>query len=125
MKLRSAHRRNPIVSRKTPQFRVDNPRIAPRNGDNYVDPRASVCMYAGMAAITEQTTGGGESKSWKLKRDGEREGENIRTSMSLPYHVTNVGQFTNPIISNANDDAAVYGLLRQYAFKRRGSRRAR
>lgn len=36
--------------------------------------------------------------------------------MSLPYHVTNVGQFTNPIMPNATDDAAVYGLLRQYAF---------
>jgi len=42
--------------------------------------------------------------------------ENIWTSMSLPYRVTNVGQFTNPIIPNATDDAAVYGLLRQYAF---------
>lgn len=36
--------------------------------------------------------------------------------MSLPYNVTNVGQFTNPIMPNATDDAAVYGLLRQYAF---------
>lgn len=119
MKLRSVHRRNTIVSRKTSQFRVDNPRIAPRNGDNYVDPCVSVHQYACMplAAITVQTAGEDRRAVEIEERDGERErerrggGEIFERRWVYSYHVTNVGQFTNPIMANASDDVAVYGLL--------------
>lgn len=67
-------------------------------------------MYAARLRLQYDDGMGRRAGNWRGRE------ENIWTSMSLPYHVTNVGQFTNPIMPNATDDAAVYGLLRQYAF---------
>lgn len=131
-KLRSAYRPEsdrrvrPLRSSHRRWFRVDNPHESARTKlETTMSIRVHqyACMPHGCdySTTVQGWDWGGRKVGQRIARNWRGGEENIWTSMSLPYRVTNVGRFTNPIMPNATDDAACLWIITAICI-RTGSR---